>query len=728
MKKIAKLFLPLVMMAIMPLAGCQKDVEEKIEITKVPNFYVGEEPDMSEITVKYTDTKGATTDLKYGAPDLTFSSINTQTAGKQMLHATYKETLKAQLEIEVQDIEIGRNAWVTSFSAPTNIYLYWNNITKKGVDGDKGHNGDFVDGTDGYHIGTATPVTLKPQVKLYYEGSDYPIDYTSYEPQIELFTKTGEAIVGANLEAALQVVNAKTHSYQFKIPNQEYKVKFSAKDADLDPYAEVGSSSYELEVKTIEAFNAHNLGEFTLMDNMEGKWDVYRATNGVNLPGAWEANGVVLHGNIDIPKEALPSSILHPQPARNGYELLNWHNVFEHRSDEDYTLVGNYFQIDASDVPQVYRSSSDGSGTPIPVEGQAAFWVDAAIFRFAPTIVDRSKTTAENITRQTATFKNTKFVGNGGYENDLGKATSAYSIHFDTSNATIEDCIIESSLIAAKFNSIYTLKDNTVRIINNKIFNLYEYGFYFDHAAQAYLEGNLIWHVGGPAVILRARGKDVTYLDDAGVQYLSNIYFDTLDFIDVEAMGSEAWYQLVMATGLAGQIAALDSGFKALNEAMLFPQGIEGRSIMYQKSDDPNKNWFNLVGIIQPYFTVGADKLTGFFYEGTEAKKDQALVVTDGSMMDTHPKVGPYYNALPPRMMAAFQSFTSKVGPSDPMYLGMLSETEGNLYSGGNAIGAADAQMVLKFMAGTYISCFTRHDSAADMGLAILAKFHPVKP
>lgn len=633
MKKRNYFSLALLSLLVMPLAGCVEVHEEKLVInvdTLLDKYVVNEEVDFSACIVSYFDTAGVENRLPYSDERLEFSPIDTSTPGTKVLTVTFEDRLSDTANIVVNELKIGENLFVSSFDEPASLTNYQENIKEKGV-ADKDN--EFVNREDGYYVGTANPLRLRPQVEAYSPDLEEVFSVQNYQGGITLEEKQSDGsyvvLSDVNLLSAMEEV--KVNEFQFKIPNKEYRFTFNVRTQDLDVDVPPSKTSYSFELKTLDAFNVHNLAELTLMDT-SGNWSAYQSKNGISNIDNLSFKGMILHKDITFDPKVLPSPLLHPNPPEGvELELLDQVHILYREVKHDFEFIGNYFQIDATKLPRVLRDNPGDE--PIKEdEDSKGFSVNTSLFEFHPSFgLD-----ATNWTHEKVSMRNMSLYGNVGISDKLYDCTGMQVADVKTHKFDLNNVITQSFLCSYNINVSYLIMGSEANFIDSKLFDFFDHSLYIWNCETVFIENTTIKQTGGPALIVVGHNPaQHFYADQSGVSFASNVYVDDFKNFQTEMKGTEAWFKLTNAIPLVGAIKAGASGFVQVSKGIKAsiagtpydPMFTEGRSFVKEKNGE---EWFELKGIVMsPNFPTDQYMPKGTIQVGTKADKTNALGIVD---------------------------------------------------------------------------------------------------
>ena len=717
------------------LASCDREHEAKISIeagTLKTEYELDEKFDCSSMIINYVDTKGATHRIEADDEELSWTDIDTTTPGNKTFTVTYKRdlTTSAQISVLAKKVE----GYVMEFIAPLSIFRFMSNT---------GATSSFKTTDLTYTVGTVNPVVLVPQVSYLPIDGDDPIDLAEYAADVTVSEKQedGSYVVlsGSALEEAY--AEPKTNHYQFNIPNKEYRVKFAVKPEDAP--AALRTRDYSIDIQTINAYNAHNLVEFSLVDT-RGGWAAEQEAAGIEVPE--NLKGVVLHNDLQIRAVDLPDSKLDHEAMNLAsyadYALLDGIYIFNCDSTDEFTISGNCFQIDGEALPRVLRD--DGSHTVIPKNNPGladTFLVNSSIFRFGNGYGETG--TIEEWQENSSKIENVRIIGNGGISNDLFDVTAIYGIKVGTTKFTSDNVIVEQNLVSYCLDVDKRVHGGEHNIINGKVNDSFRQSVWAFEIENVFIENTDIAGAGGPGIQIEDFSNNEKYLEDVtgtqGDNYPSNVTIDNLDRIDTKLTPDEAWFRVNNAAGAATTLAGGGSEFTGISQMLKYgstmnmwneslpnqpvapvPGFTEGRSYVEEKDET---TYFGIKAMLITKDFPGTFTPIGTFNVGS---KDSSRKLLDMTAALGDPTV-PFGSLATDSSAVVFQAQDLAASEKDYIYLG----PGGDLYQNGTSITAGYVgsqgasgydKMVNQLFTGDYLSLY--HVAGR---LGVLLDYYPVR-
>lgn len=318
--------------------------------------------------------------------------------------------------------------------------------------------------------------------------------------------------------------------------------------------------TYEFEFQVIRGYNVDELAELSLFDNYQSAWTDYKIAKGLTTPAV---GGIILHNDIKIKSEIVPSSFVYSQAEVDDYKSLHgadfnlWRDTyfagddaaatnafvgspkdyvtFFNRStltEGEFALEGNYFEVDASELKKIAKLDPS-SGEETLMNGLLGDGSHAQLFGVNVS-VGSYPTTSRNIT-----MRNFSVKGNGGLaNNDLYKG-SIIILKLDSAAFNVENAIF-SKTFSAILTQDYSGRSLTSLTADRLIsYDAYNSMFYIFGTQNNNISNSWLGKSGGPLAILDEPLSDVP----AG-QWEK--YAATMDcyncFLKNEVTGLESWF------------------------------------------------------------------------------------------------------------------------------------------------------------------------------------------
>lgn len=600
-------------------------------------YYLTSEIDWDAITltVKYSDNSKKT--LTKGEFDVNMSDVATDTefvVYTDGLHAQTNPMTVGEYDLTCKLVGSDTSYSLLTVTVNTNmslVYDMWDftkpaNIAKyESCEKSSTEEAKFYEVKTGYVVGNDNGFSIIPEYTLALKGEDEALEQ---KPMIDLNVKVyllgdGDSATLLNDDTHYTYSNGKIYFTDSELTEgKSYRIEISPKDFEEDDLGNpIQSVKFEVTVEDgYNVYNALDLGVINLTTEdfdsgvdtaaRNAKRDTWQrgfapnvfwdsATQGYKnckIDELWESfltskgytnlhsvNGVFLHSDITITTDDIPVDyILTEDEAPVGsyaYKTLrDGSYLYQHFMEDDFTFNGNYFTINATQIPV---SLSDNNEDPLEIyqnAGNVDFFGHSTLFSFAG-LKNKTSTTTTKIL-------NLNSVGNtGGYiakdsedEESVKAAGGLIYMRANRSGAVeIDNCISKNFMIAwyTEVNvkgHIETAKDSGEFVDVDQAFNLNHVKTYDTFNSSLYTWGSSAGvHItksefkrfGGPIMMIIC---DTTGSNYACANGAYNNEIDDETIIDNPVAGQEAWFTLSGASAKIAEITQFN--------ALFVPRGI----------------------------------------------------------------------------------------------------------------------------------------------------------
>ena len=347
----------------------------------------------------------------------------------------------------------------------------------------------------------------------------------------------------------------------------------------------------------VDGYNVYDAKELSYFDTRTSKhsdeemaadeWNKFKAANGLDV--SLKPNTLILQHDTVITMNDLPKAVNYTADdhgATYANTLRDWAGIYRITENKDTALVGNFFQLDFSNIGLVkYPGSADHVNSHAML-----FGVEAGNF------------TVENI----------NVTGNSKYATEADEDIYAGSLMFvkgrlETNSITADNVIARQNFITFMGEDTTTEKGYIDFVINDsKLSNNYN-SFFYNWGGQLTVNNTDLLKCGGPVVIqdhVDVKEEGPYESDDYSTIYghPSKTVFNNCK-IENYVAGSEAWFVQFSATAIAGQIKSLSDLYA----------GSFGLSFIFDptthaaKVNDDKASVFNFIGFNK---SGSAEKLT----------------------------------------------------------------------------------------------------------------------
>lgn len=578
MKKYLKSFYAFAVMLLCSLImfGCGVKIESHtvksgtIETTIAKNTTLV--TDNFEAIIKYSDdtTKTIT------SSDVTFGELDTTTTGNKDLKVTYGDY---SFVIKINIVETSADiATVTMFNSQI-VDDFTNN---KGTQSNTQE--EFVNKNDHYYVGDDNIFHFRINAKgidgagnlvenLQNVRTTVKMESVTYTNNVPSYTLLTDDQVNNYV-----TINTENTTFDFKESaiDQVFRITVSAVNYD-DEYFD-NAPSFNFTVKVVDGYNVYNATDLSVLDNTgEYGWNDKKSTELQSISN--NINGVIIHSDINVTDDDLPAGLFYNQTEANavGNGVTNQTIKGSLKDDSSYQLygrylnenqefnfIGNYYQIDFSDVAKIVVESGSENGIIANENGnEEAITAHTSFMRFDPK--------EGNTTFPDVNIKNISFKGNGARSEKAIESGGMILMKSKGTNLVVDNTIYQDSFIGYMFERFDGFDDNELdsagdnssyQILNTKGYNCYNSLLYFWGAKNVLIENSELIGAGGPVMIVDHVGNDET-TGAGGYPTIVNIIASKLESF---VTGQEPWFVTYGATALASQLKAADAVYDAVHQ------------------------------------------------------------------------------------------------------------------------------------------------------------------
>ena len=311
------------------------------------------------------------------------TNFNDDEIGESYLYATYKGHQASKL------ITIEKNYTLLSFDAPLTIQGangYSSNSNLKNTFNSTGSTGTvgFEITGNQYVVGDANQFIFSPTMSVVYNDLSTDV-INDYKSNIKVYMyNDGNSqfeLLENNINTYVEIDN-ENHTVDFTeaARNKIFKISvlpYYITESELETI-----EACEFEFKVIEGYNVYNAKQLSVIDNLNvnEKWTDFKTLN--NIPLDINVNTVVLHNNITITDNDIPSvHFWTAEEVKGATDAERVVNSLKDSTDGDigyiyrrsltsghnFTIEGNYFTLSAQEISLIVREQ----GASVSKEGEA---------------------------------------------------------------------------------------------------------------------------------------------------------------------------------------------------------------------------------------------------------------------------------------------------------------------------------------------------------------------
>ena len=424
-----------------------------------------------------------------------------------------------------------------------------------------------------------TPTAITSEAEVY--------SALTYDKSLEVFDN-GEFKPAALADYA----DVEGNEYEFKDAAIGKKLRLTVTPTESSSYyistkdREACTTSFEFIV--VEGYNAYTLGELSLFDNHipgDNPIDWTDIRKGAGVDGLNVEGGIILHNDIAVTSEVLPTSAIYTTAEIEAYlagytaDFNQWWQdigfesadeakdyligtprdygtIFSRNTygsaDNDFAIEGNYFSLNASEFKPVAFMDYDGSDKEpqypqlLLVNGQANQGAHAQLFGIntdSPNYSDEWNNGSSDVT-----VRNLNIIGNGGLS-DSDKVTKLNKGSYFGFKNRGAGLTLENTILVNTFSGVMSDKHSAVQreltsltINKSKIYNSYNSALYFFGTKDNEINDSWFNRAGGPLVLMDENPTNNEQIDH-GVSHYQTVGVANNTYLNNPVTGAEAWFE-----------------------------------------------------------------------------------------------------------------------------------------------------------------------------------------
>ena len=530
-------------------------------------------------------------DIVKPASNLTFSTVDTSTAGEKNVVVSFRDPMnncKATLVFKIT--VIAEKAYVTRFEKPASLvqFDYNNKAAGTSEHGAVDFAGQFYEGAT-YLIGDDNAFRLVPLFATKSQGiTNRPTAF---------YTNVSIALNGNNLtavpdptaptivkyyngESLIVTVDTYYGSYDFTEVAVDSMVTISVLPSE-EHYQLGNINPITLEAKVIDAYNVYEAWQLAVIEKNESmvdregdtderrtEWDSFKAAHGItNIHPA----AIVFQNDVHLTADDVPSVFFHvstkdvvytnkttgeTRVAKAGTRYLEDATYIYYRNgSDDFQIQGNLFTLDLQGFPLV---ASPAVFDPSLDWDYGSDFSNAALFVFDTTAdkYEYDEPTDKAINR----IENLHIVGNAGrnsFTDALDGLPSGGGLIFCKARH-FSDCTFNNIIGSSFFITYFPDSEATVTINHVKCYDSYQNAMFMWGSAKVTMSNSVLQGAGGPLIVC------LSDKDDDSDENIHNPDLVATDVIAInQVTGEELWFSAVNATTIVGSIKALGDGMSS---------------------------------------------------------------------------------------------------------------------------------------------------------------------
>ena len=466
---------------------------------------------------------------------------------------------------------------------------------------DSQYDDGFYNHEESYKVGDDNPFNVKPVLTVVDADTYLPVSASRWNYDFTITAKMDGSDAG---EQYFKVLDARECNVQFTEAAVGHTFTISVAPGGVDA-TRVASLTKSITVDVVDGYNVYNAKElgyfdtrpqgFTedapIMENdkaWECKWAEFKTAN--NLRADYNPSALIFQKDIKVTTADLPANFFYTKAeaqalndAKAEGSLVDYTFLYMRTINGDFTLDGNYFKLDMSEIPLIKRDRCETTNIGEVVSHASAF---------------------KAIRGGNISFRNLNMTGNAkNAANDNDKIYGGGLIFVKASGS---ETLTATNIIATKFYISFFSESpyyddapfTAVTLDKNKCFNNYN-GFMYNWGTTITASNSLFNGCGGPVIIQDHVHTDVYEREHGliidGKAPITN--FIDCTFINYVA-GTEAWFQQFGATSLTQNIKMMSDLFYATGITKSFVTNDKHEGKLYQALAAAQQNsFFNFVAL-----------------------------------------------------------------------------------------------------------------------------------
>ena len=470
----------------------------------------------------------------------------------------------------------------------------------------------FMDMNQGYAVGDANRINVKPQFTVYDKNDDeVDQDLWAYDFEFKFEVKNNDGTFSTASTDDYSIVDARNADIKFSSSAVGKTFKVSVYPGELTA-TQKDDANYHAEYlfNVVEGYNVYEAKELSYLDTRHGddhgdwhggdvagftdQWDAFKEANG--LDKTYEPSSLILHKNIKVTTEDVPANFFYSKEEATAAGIASiegslkdtTHFYVLQSEGKNISLNGNYFHLDFSELPLIKRAEGK-SGTTLNSHSALIRPLEGNFF-----------------------VKNLNVTGNA--EKATGEEFNIYAggLMFVKSGRHAE--VTRFDNIIAKSNFLTAFPENgddgvqtRFEVAKSKFYDNYN-SFFYNQGSKIYVADSILRSCGGPIVIQDHSGvypnqgqKYEELITEGGFNFyktngvVPETVFDHC-ILDNYLLGEEAWFkQFEGVEALVPQIRQVsDILYQASSGKMGFVVDKNHRPI---PSSDPQDKLFNVISV-----------------------------------------------------------------------------------------------------------------------------------
>lgn len=602
-KTLAILLAVLLSLSVVALVACSDKKITKIAVDGLPDeVELNDTEFYKNITITVTYDDDTTDTFAYNSEGVTLEGTDTSTKGVKILKVLYGG-LSAEKTYTVVYAVINENITITNV-ANTEGYLDYSKNIQEQTNAEE----TFYDTERGYSVGTANGYWCLPEITFIDDdGNDGTLDNP-----ITSFTLSENDVV---LEDVTPFVSAEDNIYYFTEAaiGHTFTLTITLSD-EYTLLTDKTNKTITQEITIVDGYNVHDVLDLSVLDNLNNNsWaDIKTAVrpwnNGKTLAEFKDVNQVIIHNNITVTKDDLPSKYFWKVSEAAAGNGKSYNDAFA-LTPEKYQnlLVGSiketclgeeWEQGDHDNQRGLYVNNGIGvngnylklsyeSGLVVAEDGtitapNGGIYV---VYDFNQKGGSESRDYPEchtsfiavrnygNKNSTSPVFQNLYFVGQTRHTNDIISPAGLMMIGGIQIDATIDNVIANQWFCNIEMDGIGSESPSTtVNMLNCKFYDAFSQMVYSWYGKELNVVNCELKRAGGPLFIMQCA------TDEESNPIATTLNIDSTANMESWVTGSESWFQIngLPASDIA-QLLSLAGNLDALGKHYTYETEYDGQ-------------------------------------------------------------------------------------------------------------------------------------------------------
>ena len=462
---------------------------------------------------------------------------------------------------------------------------------------------EFKNRENPYLVGSMNGFIFSPKVKAFDYGNldedGEPImitlDRSAVWAKVYLLSEGEWVLLEGDALAEYVTVDEDNASFQFTAAaeGQSFKLSVLSKLVTAGQLEDYGEEAYtvSVEVSVIDGYNCYTAADLALFDNrsiakssslsadikrplydvLAEAWNELRLANGITV-NPDDVAALILHANVSVTVNDIPRELIYQADDEDidGYndesyvigsmrdEVDIYYRLVDALEEESFSFYGNYFTIDAQQLPLIMREGLEGFSGGVNTNRKNGEYIISHTTVFCVQANNAGKQEGKSghfvfdSANLTGNLNKTETKLSGGMMLFKPRAISA-----ELSNLIADRWFITS------FGDDNTL-DYHVEFVESKFYDNYN-SMLFLANGTAFIRDCEMIGAGGPVIIL-----DHWWDGDINASTkIPQVFVDSKSHLESWVAGSEGWFTMMGATAVTQLLPSLNDGLKQYGSAFM---------------------------------------------------------------------------------------------------------------------------------------------------------------